>query len=204
VSTAEFGPARGTDGLLRCPWATSSPEYVGYHDTEWGRPVVDDNGLFERLSLEGFQSGLSWLTILRKREAFRTAFAAFEIERVARFTSRDVNRLLRDRGIVRNRRKIEAVIDNAGAAESLAQKGTSLSDLVWSFAPKRRPAPRTLADVAASTDESKLLAAALKENGFRWVGPTTVYALMQACGIVNDHLLRCSVRKEVEADRLAL
>ena len=174
----------------RCWWASSAPEYVAYHDEEWGRPVRDDRALFEKLSLEAFQSGLSWLTILRKRERFREAFAGFEIERVARFGSADVERLLGDAGIVRNRSKIEATIANARAALEL---DVGLGELLWSFAPEPRPRPRTDADVPASTPESKAMARELKRRGFRFVGPTTAYALMQACGLVDDHLEGCLV-----------
>jgi DNA-3-methyladenine glycosylase I len=183
--------ADGPDGRPRCPWAVSAPEYVRYHDEEWGRPVRGDDALFERLCLEAFQSGLSWLTILRKREAFRAAFAGFEIERVAAFGDRDVERLMADAGIVRNRAKIEAAIANARAAAALEG---SLTDLVWEHAPPPGPAPRTLDDVPAVTDESKALARALKARGFRFVGPTTAYATMQACGLVNDHLSECAYR----------
>jgi DNA-3-methyladenine glycosylase I len=180
----------GPDGRRRCRWALGSPEYVGYHDEEWGREVVDDDLVFERLCLEGFQAGLSWLTILRKREAFRAAFAGFRIERVAAFDARDVERLLADSGIVRNRRKIEAAIENARRAREVG----SLAELVWSFAPRRPRAPRRGADIPSSTQESVALAQELKRRGFRFVGPTTVYALMQACGLVNDHIVGCWVR----------
>jgi len=183
---------RGEDGRERCPWAAGTPEYERYHDEEWGRPVRDADGLYERLCLEAFQSGLSWLTILRKRERFRAAFAGFEIARVAAFGPDDVERLMGDAGIVRNRAKIEAAIANARAA---AEHG-DLSGLVWSHAPDAdsRPAPRTLAAIPALTPESTALAKALKRSGFRFVGPTTAYALMQACGLVNDHLEGCCAR----------
>jgi DNA-3-methyladenine glycosylase I len=206
MSEATTSPSlvAGPDGRRRCRWATSAPEYIAYHDEEWGRPVHDDRGLFERLCLEAFQSGLSWLTILRKREAFRSAFADFEIERVAGFGSRDVKRLLADAGIVRNRAKIDAAIANARAAAQLRADGDSLADLIWSFEPRgRRRAPRTFEDVPATTSESKALAGELKGRGFRFVGPTTAYALMQACGIVNDHVTGCAVRGAVERDRRA-
>ena len=170
----------------RCWWGSSSPEYIAYHDDEWGRPVHDDRALFEKLSLEAFQSGLSWLTILRKREAFRAAFAGFEIERVADFGDDDVARLMADAGIVRNRAKIEATIANARAAA-----GLPLAELLWSFAPEPRPRPRTPADIPAATPESTALAKELKKRGFRFVGPTTAYAMMQACGLVDDHLEGC-------------
>jgi DNA-3-methyladenine glycosylase I len=183
----------GPDGRPRCWWACSAPDYIAYHDDEWGRPEHDDRALFEKLSLEAFQSGLSWLTILRKREAFRRAFAGFDVERVAAFGDADVARLMGDAGIVRNRAKIEAVIANARAAADL---DVPLSELLWSFAPDAaaRPAPRSSADVPAVTPESTAMARELKRRGFRWVGPTTAYALMQACGLVNDHLAGCALR----------
>jgi DNA-3-methyladenine glycosylase I len=186
---------------IRC-WDSNDPLYVDYHDNEWGRPVRDDHGLYEKLCLEAFQSGLSWLTILRKREAFRRAFAGFEIEKVAGFGARDTKRLLSDAAIVRNRAKIQAAIANARAARELKANGQSLVDLIWSFEPHgRRKAPRSFGDVPAQTDESRALARELKVRGFRFVGPTTAYALMQACGIVNDHLARCAVRGSVEDER---
>ena len=179
----------GTDGRSRCPWALSTPDYVAYHDEEWGRPVRGDRALYERLTLEAFQSGLSWITILRKRQAFRSGFAGFDPAVVADYEQRDVDRLLADAGIVRNRAKIEAAIANARAV--LALDG-GFSDLLWSFAPTApRPAPQTLADVPAVTAESTALAKALKARGFRFVGPTTAYALMQATGMVDDHLATC-------------
>jgi len=193
--------AAGPDGRPRCRWAVAAPEYVGYHDLEWGRPVLDDRGLYERLSLEAFQSGLSWLTILRKREAFRTAFAGFEVAAVAAFDGADVERLLGDERIVRNRAKIVAAIENARATERLRSTGESLSSVVWSFRPQRREAPRTYSDLQSTRPEAKALAAELKLRGFRFVGPTTTYALMQACGIVNDHLAGCAIRDEVEVQR---
>ncbi len=193
------GLVAGPDGRLRCWWALSAPDYVRYHDEEWGRPVRDDRGLFERLSLEAFQSGLSWLTILRKREAFRAAFAGFEPARVAEFGDADVARLLADAGIVRNRAKIEATLANGRATAALADAGESLAELVWSFQPRGRlRAPRTTTDLPATTPESTALARELKRRGFRFVGPTTAYALMQASGLVNDHLVGCCVRAEVE------
>jgi DNA-3-methyladenine glycosylase I len=172
----------------RCWWGASLPEYVAYHDEEWGRPVRDDRALFEKLCLEAFQSGLSWITILRKRENFRAAFAGFEIERVAQFGEEDVERLMADEGIVRNRAKIEAAIANARAAADL-----SLGELLWSFAPGPRPRPRAPADIPAVTPESTAMAKELKKRGFRFVGPTTAYALMQACGLVDDHIDGCLV-----------
>jgi len=192
--------AKGSDGRPRCWWGASSEEYERYHDEEWGRPVTDDRGLYERMVLEGFQSGLSWLTILRKRENFRAAFAGFEIDAVARFDDRDVARLLADAGIVRHRGKIEAAIGNAVAARSMREGGESLADLIWSYTPSgRRRAPRSLDELPALTPESTALSKDLKKRGFRFVGPTTAYATMQACGIVNDHMAGCWVRAEVEA-----
>ncbi|HEY2936417.1 MAG TPA: DNA-3-methyladenine glycosylase I [Gaiellaceae bacterium] len=182
---------------IRC-WQTSDPLYQAYHDEEWGRPVADERGLYERLCLEGFQSGLSWLTILRKRDNFRAAFAGFEPEAVARFGERDVQRLLSDAGIVRHRGKIEAAIQNARATVALRDAGTPLQELVWSHRPAQRPAPRGWGDWQATTPESVALSKLLKKHGFRFVGPTTVYATMQACGVVNDHLATCHVRAEVE------
>jgi DNA-3-methyladenine glycosylase I len=186
--TAEPGP----DGALRCPWALSAPDYLGYHDTEWGSPLHGDDAVFERLCLEAFQSGLSWLIILRKRPAFRTAFAGFSLVAVAGFDERDVERLLVDAGIVRNRSKIEAAIANARAALELPD---GLSELLWSFAPEPRPAPVELDDVPAVTVESTAMAKDLKKRGFRFVGPTTAYALMQATGMVDDHLVDCVARR---------
>ena len=176
----------------------SDPLYVTYHDEEWGRPVTDERGLLERLCLEGFQSGLSWLTILRKRENFRAAFQRFEPERVARFGERDVKRLLGDAGIVRHRGKIEAAIANARGTLALREQGTPLDGLVWSHRPERHRPPRGNGDWQSTTPESVALSKALKKAGFRFVGPTTVYAAMQACGIVNDHLADCFVREDVE------
>ena len=181
-----------SDGLVdgRCWWGSSTPEYIAYHDDEWGRPVRDNRALFEKLCLEAFQSGLSWLTILRKRENFRAAFAGFEIERVAAFDERDFARLMDDAGIVRNRAKIEATIANARAAAAL---DVDLAELLWSFAPDPGPRPRTRDDIPASTPESTALAKELKRRGFRFVGPTTAYAMMQACGLVDDHIDGCLV-----------
>jgi DNA-3-methyladenine glycosylase I len=186
------GPVPGPDGRLRCPWGLSAPDYVAYHDEEWGRPVRGDQPIFERVCLEAFQSGLSWLTILRKRENFRKAFAGFDIASVAAFTDADVARLLADAGIVRNRAKVNATITNARAALDLPG---GLSDLVWSYAQAEpRPAPRTLADLQAQTPESKALAKELRKHGFVFTGPVTMYAAMQACGLVNDHLEECFAR----------
>ena len=182
----------------RC-WSTTDELYLAYHDEEWGRPVTDERGLLERLCLEGFQSGLSWLTILRKRENFRVAFAGFDPESVARFSARDVTRLLKDAGIVRHRGKIEAAIANARGTLTLREAGTPLEELVWRHRPqKRRAAPKSFKDLAATTSESAALSKELKRAGFRFVGPTTVYAAMQACGIVNDHLATCFVRRQVQ------
>ncbi len=181
--------------MPRC-FGDGDPLYERYHDEEWGRPVTDERGLFERMALEGFQSGLSWLTILRKREAFRAAFAGFDPDAVARFTGRDVKRLLGDAGIVRNRAKIEATIANAAATVALRAGGPTLPDLVWEVhrpAPRATP-PRTFADVPLQVPESVALAKDLRRRGFRFVGPTTLYALMQACGVVDDHLADCPVR----------
>ncbi|WP_371498922.1 DNA-3-methyladenine glycosylase I [Kitasatospora sp. NBC_00374] len=186
------GALLGPDGLLRCGWGESTDDYRVYHDTEWGRPVHGEDPLFERISLEAFQSGLSWITILRRREGFRAAFAGFRIAEVAEFGPADTERLLQDEGIIRNRAKIEATVANARAAREL---DGGLDALVWRFAADPdRPAPRTLAEVPAVTPESTALAKELKKNGFRFVGPTTAYALMQACGLVDDHLADCHVR----------
>lgn len=186
---------RGPDDVPRCPWAGDDPLYVRYHDEEWGRPVTDETGVFERICLEGFQAGLAWITILRKREAFRAAFDGFDPARVARYGDRDVARLLADPGIVRHRGKIEAAIGNARALVALHAQGGSLAELVWAHAPARPgPAPRTLADVPAQTAESAALSRALKAHGFRFVGPTTAYAAMQAMGVVDDHLAGCASR----------
>jgi DNA-3-methyladenine glycosylase I len=178
----------GPDGAPRCRWAVSAADYVAYHDDEWGHPVRGDDALYERLTLEAFQSGLSWLTILRKRPAFRAAFAGFVIVRVAEFGASDVERLLADAGIVRNRAKIEAAIANARAAADLPD---GLSALLWSYAPEPRARPASFADVPAQTPESTAMAKELKRRGFRFVGPTTAYALMQATGMVDDHLAGC-------------
>ena len=192
----------GDDGRARCWWSLSAPEYVAYHDREWGRPVVTDAGLFERLTLEAFQSGLSWLTILRKREAFRAAFAGFDVAAVARFGPADVERLLADAGIVRNRRKIEATVANARAALALVEETGDLAAFFWRYRPAPRPAPACAADLASSTPEAAALAKDLRRRGFVFVGPTTAYALMQAAGIVNDHLAGCWVRDDVEHEQV--
>jgi DNA-3-methyladenine glycosylase I len=189
--------------LIRC-WETTDPLYNAYHDEEWGRPVRDERGLYERLCLEGFQSGLSWLTILRKREGFRAAFEGFVPERVAQFEERDVQRLLGDASIVRHRGKIEATIANARATVQLRETGTTLPELFWSYAPAQHEPPSGPGDWHASTPESTALSKRLKQAGFRFVGPTTVYAGMQACGVVNDHLAACWVRDAVESARSVL
>jgi DNA-3-methyladenine glycosylase I len=186
--------------LIRC-WSTSDPLYLAYHDEEWGRPVRDERGIYERLCLEGFQSGLSWLTILRKRESFRAAFAGFDVDRVAAYGEADVERLLGDAGIVRHRGKIEAAIANARATIALREAGEPLHELVWAHAPCALQAPASQGDWLATTPESSALSKRLQRAGFRFVGPTTVYAAMQACGVVNDHLVRCWVRGDVERER---
>jgi DNA-3-methyladenine glycosylase I len=185
--------------LKRC-WNPTDPLYVTYHDEEWGRPVTDERGLLERLCLEGFQSGLSWLTILRKREAFRSAFADFDPEHVARFGKRDIERLLGNPGIVRHRGKIEAAIANARGTLALRDTGTPLDELVWSHRPTNHRSPRRRTDWRSTTPESVALSKALKRAGFRFVGPTTVYSTMQACGVVNDHLVSCFVHDDVERE----
>jgi DNA-3-methyladenine glycosylase I len=196
---------RGEDGVTRCFWGSAPPEYQAYHDTEWGFPVDDDRRLFEKLCLEGFQSGLSWLTILRKRENFRAAFAGFDFEQVARFGASDIERLLGDAGIVRHRGKIEAAINNAARAIELVEEEGSLAAYVWHFEPDPASRPKKLTWAAlmemAQTPESQALAKDLKRRGWRFVGPTTVYAFMQAMGLVNDHLVGCDIREQVELAR---
>ena len=189
------GVGPGSDGRLRCGWCLSAPDYTAYHDDEWGRPVHGDDALFERLSLEAFQSGLAWITILRKREGFRAAFAGFSIERVAAFTERDEQRCLGDAGIVRNRAKIAATVANARALTGLLDRNGpgALDRLIWSHAPSPRPRPATSAEVPAVTPESTTLARSLKALGLRFTGPTTAYAMMQAVGLVDDHLRQCHV-----------
>lgn len=188
------GEDRLDDLAPRCDWAVGAPPiYRDYHDQEWGRPLRGRTALFERLSLEAFQSGLSWLVILRKREAFRRAFAGFDIDTVARFTDADVARLMGDPAIVRNRAKIDATVTNARAAADL---DVDLSDLLWSFAPPPRPRPASIAEIPSHTPESRALARALKDRGFRFVGPTTAYALMQASGMVDDHIRTCRVPRQ--------
>jgi DNA-3-methyladenine glycosylase I len=195
----------GEDGVVRCFWGASPPEYVAYHDTEWGFPVADDRRLFEKLCLEGFQSGLSWLTILRKREGFRRAFANFDFERVARFGAKDVERLLGDASIVRHRGKIEAAINNAARAVELVDAEGSLAAYVWRFEPDAASRPKRFTWDAllelSQTPESRAMAKDLKRRGWRFVGPTTVYAFMQAMGLVNDHLEGCAARAAVEKAR---
>ncbi len=178
----------GPDGRLRCPWALSAPEYVGYHDTEWGHPVTDGDALYERMTLEAFQSGLSWLTILRKRDGFRRAFAGFRPELVAAFGAEDRARLLADTAIVRNGTKIDAAIHNAGVVAGL---GDEFSEVIWSYTDPGRRRPERLADVPAATEASADLARRLKKLGIRFVGPTTAYAMLQATGVVDDHLADC-------------
>ncbi|MEY2741309.1 MAG: hypothetical protein RL283_1411 [Actinomycetota bacterium] len=192
----------GPDGTARCAWCAGNPLYAAYHDEEWGRPVHDEVRIYEKLCLEGFQSGLSWLTILRKREAFRIAFRDFDPATVARYGARDVERLLRDRDIVRNRLKIEATIANARAVLAMRDSGRSLADVLWSHAPARtRSAPRRHGDVPSQTAESRALARELAGLGFRFVGPTTAYAAMQSLGVVNDHFATCDLRADAERSR---
>ncbi len=195
MSTTIVGP----DGKTRCSWCAAAPDFLAYHDTEWGFPVSDDNRLFEKLCLEGFQSGLSWRTILSKRENFRIAFHHFDIDRVARFTQRDVNRLLKDAGIVRHRGKIEAVINNAKQAKQLIKDEGSLAAFVWRYEPDKKnlAKPQTVSTSA----ESIALSKDLKKLGWKFVGPTTVYAFMQAMGLVNDHVEGCVIRSKVESAR---
>jgi len=195
------GIVTGEDGVSRCWWADSAPEYRRYHDTEWGFPVDDDIRLFEKLSLEGFQAGLSWLTILRKREAFRKAFKGFDPAKVARFTERDVARLLENASIIRHRGKIEAVINNAKRMLELQESEGSLATYVWRFEPEPPSEPYTHATLPATIAESHALAKDLKRRGWRFVGPTTVYAFMQAMGLVNDHIDGCDAGKAVAKAR---
>lgn len=185
----------GPDGQPRCWWGAGSSEYVAYHDTVWGRPMHGDRELFEMLTLESFQSGLSWLTILRKQENFRRAFSEWDIEAIAAYGDDDFDRLMGDAGIVRNRAKIEAAIANAGAVLALRDGGEALDGLLWSFAPAPGPAPRSSEDMAPATAQSVAMARELKRRGFRFVGPTTAYSLMQAAGLVNDHLAGCAFRE---------
>ena len=189
------GLITGADGRVRCWWPGDDPEYVRYHDEEWGVPVHDDQRLFEKLCLEGFQAGLSWLTILRKRPAFRAAFAGFDPEVVAGFDDNDVERLLGDAGIVRHRGKIEATIDNARAYHRLVDEVGSLDSYVWSFAPDDPPVPSTLRDIRATSPESEAMSKDLKQRGWRFVGPTTMYAFLQSMGVIDDHLVGCELRR---------
>ncbi len=195
MSTTITGP----DGKLRCHWCAAAPEFLAYHDTEWGFPVSDDFRLFEKLCLEGFQSGLSWRTILAKRENFRAAFQGFDFNQVARFTQRDIDRLLQDEGIVRHRGKIEAVINNAQQAQHLVKQEGSLAAFLWRYEPdaKQLAAPQT----ASTSAESEALSKALKKLGWKFVGPTTVYAFMQAVGLINDHVADCIIRPQVARAR---
>jgi DNA-3-methyladenine glycosylase I len=199
------GLAPGPDERPRCWWAVGSPDYVAYHDDEWGRPVTGDRELYERLTLEAFQSGLSWLTILRKRDGFRAAFAGFDAEVVARYGEPDVERLMGDTAIVRNRAKIVAAIANARALVALRDAGGSLTDMVWRHRPADEAVPRSREELpGGQTAESRALARELKRHGFVFVGPTTAYSTMEACGVVNDHLAGCCVREAVERERAAL
>lgn len=195
MSTTILGP----DGKSRCRWCAAAPEFLGYHDTEWGFPVSHDHRLFEKLSLEGFQSGLSWRTILAKRENFRTAFHDFDFDRIARFTERDLDRLLKDEGIVRHHGKIEAVINNARRAQELVRREGSLAAFIWRYEPdlERLAKPQT----ASTSAESIALSKDLKKQGWKFVGPTTVYAFMQAMGLIDDHVEDCVIRAEVERAR---
>jgi DNA-3-methyladenine glycosylase I len=204
MAAGSMGVEAGPDGRLRCWWCLGAPEYIEYHDGVWGRPMHGDRKLFEMLVLESFQSGLSWLTILRKREGFRRAFEDWDIERIAAFGERDVERLLADSRIVRHRGKIEAAIANAVATQALHERGETLDALLWAFAPERDGAgsPASGHEVPASTPESKAMAKELKRRGFRFVGPTTAYALMQAAGMVDDHLEGCELRRLPEIPRV--
>jgi len=201
------GLAKGEDGAYRCQWGMSTPDYVAYHDSEWGRPVVDDRRLFEKICLEGFQSGLSWLTILRKRENFRQAFAGFDVDKVAAFSDDDVERLVQDAGIIRHRGKIVSTINNARRAQELIRETGSLAAFFWSFEPGSVDRPNTVdwSTIAANptTPASVRLSKELKKRGWTFVGPTTVYAFMQAMGLVNDHIEGCVCRVQVENDRAA-
>jgi DNA-3-methyladenine glycosylase I len=199
------GLARGEDGVVRCSWGSRAPDYQAYHDLEWGTPVVDDQRLFEKICLEGFQSGLSWLTILRKRDHFRRAFVEFDFRAVARFNRRSVERLLGDAGIVRHRGKIESTINNARRAVELVEEQGSLAAYFWSFEPSARERPKSLSHAAltrmSTTPASQRLSKDLKRRGWTFVGPTTAYAFMQAMGLVNDHLHGCDARARVDRAR---
>lgn len=200
------GIIRGADDVARCWWAASTESYAAYHDEEWGRPTRDDRWIFEKLCLEGFQAGLSWLTILNKRESFRAAFANFEVDKLARFNRRSVERLLKDAGIVRHRGKIESTINNAKRARELQEQYGSLAAFVWQFEPSPGSRPKTLSRAAlarlAKTPESIALSKELKRRGWSFVGPTTMYAFMQAAGIVNDHMGGCAARARCSSARL--
>lgn len=190
---------KGPDGKPRCHWCSATPEYIDYHDTEWGFPISDDRHLFEKLCLESFQSGLSWRTILVKRDNFRNAFHNFEFDKIARFTQRDVNRLLKDAGIVRHRGKIEAVINNAKCAQELIKQEGSLAAFIWRYEPD--PKQLTEPQIVSTSPESVALAKELKKRGWKFVGPTTAYAFMQAMGLVNDHVEGCVTRAKVNTAR---
>ena len=208
MTVSKAGLVRGDDGLARCWWGASAPDYAAYHDAEWGRPVVGDRRLFEKICLEGFQAGLSWLTILRKREHFRRGFADFDCEAVARFTARDVSRLLKDAGIVRHRGKIESTINNAKRALALREIHGSLAAYFWSFEPAAETRPkrltRSVVATMATSPASVALSKDLKKRGWTFVGPTTMYAFMQAMGLVNDHLHGCHCRSDAEKSRSRL
>jgi len=188
---------KGPDGKLRCHWCGAAPEFLDYHDIEWGFPVSDDYRLFEKLSLESFQSGLSWRTILAKRENFRAAFQNFDFDKIARFTKRDINRLLKDEGIVRHRGKIEATINNAQRTQEIVKQEGSLAAFIWRYEPKKQAKPQT----ASTSAESIALAKDLKKLGWKFFGPTTAYAFMQAMGLINDHVEKCTSRSKVERAR---
>lgn len=192
----------GLDGKKRCRWCEAAPDFLKYHDEEWGLPVLDDQKLFEKLSLEGFQSGLSWRTILSKRENFRKAFHYFDFNKIARFTPKDVKRLLKDEGIVRHRGKIEAVINNAKCAQELVKREGSLAAFLWSFEPDQKTLGKP--QTASTSEASIVLSKALKKQGWKFVGPTTVYAFMQAMGLINDHANECVIRSKVESMRRKL
>ena len=205
MAVPESGVVAGDDGIARCWWCVGDPLYLSYHDREWGRPVKDDRRLFEKLCLEGFMSGLSWLTILRKRENFRRAFHSFDIEAVARFNAKSVDRLMRDDGIVRNRAKIEATINNARRCLELIEEAGSLAAYVWAFEPKPESRSQmldwpTLKQLGTSS-EAAAMSKDLKKRGWSFVGPTTVYSFMEAMGLVNDHVSACALRAEVEQER---
>lgn len=197
------GLIKGEDGKMRCWWHGGDTEYVRYHDEEWGHPTADDRTLFEKMCLEGFQAGLSWLTILRKRENFRKAFANFDYKTVARFTEEDIQRLLQDEGIIRHRGKIEATINNARQMHMLIDEFGSLAAYIWRFEPVKKTAIRTKSDIPAIIPESTALSKDLKKRGFKFVGPTTMYAMMQAMGMVNDHLQGCDMHSKIEEKRAA-